>query len=423
MTGIFSEIATNQLTRRLYTNIYKLISDVSHAFIVQYNRKTLLLETRWCRLPVVIRLPDRRGEPSVLHHVPHNQGLGEEHGWYKVSSRGARAELRLHPNVVCRDGSARYCLLWQRLVGECGARLHRARMIKLLFAAVWYFCIWNEPGHKFLSVDYLKIARLSRKVQQEYAPHAKLIGYSSTKRPGRARQQPNADRLPGFLDDVLSKDHAESIDVLSFHSAHAFKFFEEGQLGHGDETGYVDLLRASLEKNNIRRNLPIWDTERGVPWSSHRSGTHESSADALEVARRLPGIYASSLASNVDRLFWFCMESSTSTIAVVGPRYGFFDANLEPMPHIAAYDAMTEVIGDSRFVRRFERGDGLTIYFFENEKETILMAFNWRRRESSFNLEFSGPGYQCLDVMGNGVVSTGSSVLQSRKVTQSLHKF
>ena len=292
------------------------------------------------------------------------------------------------------------------------------RVFKHLGDRVRYFEIWNEPGHKFLSVDYLKIARLSRKVQQEYAPHAKLIGYSSTKRPGRARQQPNADRLPGFLDDVLSKDHAESIDVLSFHSAHAFKFFEEGQLGHGDETGYVDLLRASLEKNNIRRNLPIWDTERGVPWSSHRSGTHESSADALEVARRLPGIYASSLASNVDRLFWFCMESSTSTIAVVGPRYGFFDANLEPMPHIAAYDAMTEVIGDSRFVRRFERGDGLTIYFFENEKETILMAFNWRRRESSFNLEFSGPGYQCLDVMGNGVVSTGSSVLQSRKVIQ-----
>jgi len=64
-------ITTNQLARRLYTKIYKLISNVSHAFIVQYNRKTLLLETRWYRLPVVIGLPDRRGEPLVLHHAPH----------------------------------------------------------------------------------------------------------------------------------------------------------------------------------------------------------------------------------------------------------------------------------------------------------------------------------------------------------------
>ena len=88
------------------------------------------------------------------------------------------------------------------------------------------------------------------------------------------------------------------------------------------------------------------------------------------------------------------------------------------MPQLAAYDAMTELIGSSRFVRRLERDDGLNIYFFENEKETILMAFNWRRRESSFNVGFPGPGYKWLDVMGNGVMSADSSVLQSRKVIQ-----
>ena len=292
------------------------------------------------------------------------------------------------------------------------------RVFEHLGDRVRYFEIWNEPGHKFLPEDYLKIARLTRKVQQEHAPHAKLVGYSSTKRPGRAWRQPNAERLPGFLDDVLAEDHAESIDVLSYHSAHAFKFMEEGQKGHGDETGYVDLLRAALAKNRIKRDLPIWDTERGVPWSSYRLGSHESEAEALEVARRLPGIYAASMASHVERLFWFYMEDSTSTIARPAPRSGFFDANLEPMPHLAVYDAMTEVIGNARFVRRFERDDGLYIYFFENEKETILMAFNWRKRESRFNVEFPGPGYKRLDVMGNGVMSADSSTLQSDKVIQ-----
>ena len=292
------------------------------------------------------------------------------------------------------------------------------RVFEHLGNRVRYFEIWNEPGHKFLPDDYVKIARLTRRVQQERAPHTKLVGYSSTRRPGRSRQQQNARRLPGFLDDVLSKDHAESIDVLSYHSAHAFKFMEEGQLGHGDETGYVDLLRASLDKNRIKRNIPIWDTERGVPWSSHRSGRDGLEADSLEVARRLPAIHAASLASNVDRLFWFCMESPTSTIAVVAPRYGFFDANLEPMPQLAAYDAMTEVIGSSRFVRRLERGDGLIIYFFENDKETILMAFNWRGRQSRFNVEFPGAGYKRLDVMGNEVMSMDSSTSHPPKVIQ-----
>ena len=292
------------------------------------------------------------------------------------------------------------------------------RVFEHLGDRVRYFEIWNEPGHKFLPEDYLKIARLTRKVQQDHAPHVKLVGYSSTKRPGRARQQPKPKRLPGFLDAVLSKDHAESIDVLSYHSAHAFKFMEEGQKGQGDETGYVDLLRATLAKNRIRRNLPIWDTERGVPWSGQRALRLGSEADSLEVARRLPGIYAASLASDVERLFWFYMESSLSSIARPAPRSGFFDANLEPMPQVAAYDAMTEVIGSSRFVRRFERGDGLTIYFFENEQETILMAFNWRRLESSFDVGFPAPGYKWLDVMGNDVMSTDSSVLQSRKDIQ-----
>jgi len=292
------------------------------------------------------------------------------------------------------------------------------RVFEHLGDKVRYFEIWNEPGHKFLPDDYLKIARLTRRVQQKHAPHAKLVGYSSTKRPGRERREPDGTRLPGFLDEVLSKDRAESIDVLSYHSAHAFKFMEEGQKGQGDETGYVDLLRATLAKNRIKRNLPIWDTERGVPWSSLRSGKHESEVDSLEVARRLPGIHAASLASHVAKLFWFYMESSTSTIAKVAPRYGFFDANLEPMPQVAVYDAMTEVIGGSRFVRRLGRGDGLTIYLFENEKETILMAFNWRKRASRFNVEFLGPGYKRLDVMGNGVMSADSSALQSHKVIQ-----
>ena len=275
---------------------------------------------------------------------------------------------------------------------------------------VRYFEIWNEPGHKFLPEDFLKIARLTRKVQQGLAPHVKLVGYTSTKIPGRIGRQSDNNKFPGYLDAMLAADQGESIDVLSYHSAHAFKFLEEGQDGQEDETGYVELLRNALTKNNVNGNMPIWDTERGIPWTSER--VRGLKADSLEVARRLPGIYAASLASGVERLFWFNMASSTSTIAKTAIRYGFFDANLEPMPHLAVYDAITQIIGGSHFVRRLERDDGLKIYFFENQDETIVMAFNWRGEESSFKLEFPGAGYQYFDVMGNRIIASGRSSIE-----------
>ena len=291
-------------------------------------------------------------------------------------------------------------------------------VFKHLGDKVRYFEIWNEPGHKFLPEDYLKIARLTRKVQLGAAPKVKLVGYTSTKQPGKAGLLSKSVKLPGFLNTMLSEDHGKSIDVLSYHSEHAYNFLGEVQDSEEDETGYVDLIRKSLASNGIKRNLPIWDTERGILWSSDRVAAPGSEAESKEVARRLPGIYAASLASGVERLFWFYMDSSTSTIAKTSPRYGFFDANLEPMPHVAVYDAMTHLIGDSRFARLIERDDGLKIYFFENKNETIMMAFNWRRQESRFTIEYLGPGYVQLDVMGNNVLTdTGNDVQTNPEIT------
>lgn len=294
------------------------------------------------------------------------------------------------------------------------------RVFEHLGDKVRYFEIWNEPGHKFLPEDYLKIARLTRKVQRKQAPHAELVGYSSTKLPWNPRRRSKDSELPGYLDAVLSLDHGDSIDVLSYHSAHAFKFLEEGgdDRSRGDETGYADLLRKALARNGVKRNLPIWDSERGIRWAGDRAVARGPEADSLEVARRLPGIHAAALASGVDRLFWFNMDSSTSTITRTIGRYGFFDANLEPMPHIAAYDAMTHVIGDARFARQVEREDGLMIYFFERHEDTLMLAFNWRRQESSFNIEFPGPGYKWLDTMGNEVTAGDGADLQTDKLVK-----
>ena len=72
------------------------------------------------------------------------------------------------------------------------------RVFEHLGDRVRYFEIWNEPGHKFLPDDYLKIARLTRRVQQGHAPHAKLVGYSSTKRPGRERRAAECHEASGI---------------------------------------------------------------------------------------------------------------------------------------------------------------------------------------------------------------------------------
>lgn len=295
-------------------------------------------------------------------------------------------------------------------------RLYLQRLFEHLEGRVAFFEIWNEPGHKFSANDYIRIARITRSVQSEFAPHAKLLGPTSStiQEHGKGRNQ---KALPGFVGNIMNADADKNIDILSYHSRHAFPFMGKNFDRRNQETGYAHRLKQVLIKAGVSQ-LPIWDTERGVPWKTYHPQRTDiwqdekghdawvTSFDYLEPARRLPGIFSAAWAGNVERLFWFNVDPGTSTIARARVRWGFFDADMEPMPHIAAYDAYSELVGNAIFYKLVDRPDGTRCYVFSRDGMTILVAFNWQGSTGTINIKAPGSQIDIIDVMGNEVAKS-----------------
>jgi len=277
--------------------------------------------------------------------------------------------------------------------------------------SVNYYEIWNEPGHKMLSRDYLTIAQVTREVQKDVQPLAKLLGPTSTTVREHDKGK-NPSRIPNFISDLLNNGLSEYIDILSYHSRHAFPFMGREFDRRNQETGYVDRLRSAAEKVSAA-NLTLWDTERGVPWKSYHSERIDlwkgktgpdawvTSFDYLEPARRMPGIFAAAMQQGVERLFWFNMDPSASTIGRSKVRWGMFDADMEPMPHIATYDALTEIVGDADFKRLLEKDSGMRAYMFQRGKDTVVLVYNWQEKDETVTVDAGVMKLEVFDVMGN----------------------
>ena len=256
---------------------------------------------------------------------------------------------------------------------------------------VSYYELWNEPGHKFKPEDFDTIANLTLDARNQYASHAKLVGFSSTKGGGLGKGI-NIDLLPEFTDDMM-RICSECIDILSYHSEHAYIFLGKSINHRNEETGFVSRLKLILAKYpEDKKNIPIWDTERGIKWFSPHTkridyvgGTKIQSGgrevvSVNDVARRLPTVFAASAASGVDKLFWFFMNSGAITSVRSHGRFGFFDAYLEPMPHLPVYDAMTEILADGRFIRLNEDKYGTRVYSFQRGNDLLMIAYNWKEK-------------------------------------------
>lgn len=278
---------------------------------------------------------------------------------------------------------------------------------------VKYYEIWNEPGHKFLTEDFMRIAELTRKVQQKIDPDSFLLGYSSTRRGQLGAGEKDSKALPAFLHEVQRSEGIKYIDILSYHSEHAFPFMHRDPDHHNHETGYLPRLRKILEMAG-RKNLPIWDSERGIPWMTpHRERfdymagkkrwKHARPPESVfDVARQMPMVYAAAFANDVERLFWFYLESSSGTIQRAKRRWGFFDAQREPMPQIPVYNAMTEILHGARFSKLVESDNGGRAYIFRRGNNLIILAYNWREKPETLNIRTpANSKIQVLDTMGN----------------------
>ncbi|MCF6290948.1 MAG: hypothetical protein L3J03_08145 [Desulfobacterales bacterium] len=288
-----------------------------------------------------------------------------------------------------------------------------------------YFEIWNEPGHKFSVADTVQLAAVTWRARSRVNPEAVILGPSSSKGRG-VGQGTDPARDPEFLREFMAAGGGRYLDVLSFHSGHAFRFMGDRFDLRNQETGYVPRLRRILGRYG-KTTMDIWDTERGIPWRSMNSDSGQgdvpldhgggaandidlkSGQGQLEVARQLPMVFAADFAEGVERMFWFYLDSGHPSIHSPDLRWGMFDLYNEPTPMLAVYDAMTEILAGAVFHSRVERRDGTRVYLFRRGGDTVLLAYNWREKVTSFAVSSEGAESELFDIMGNPVAVPVSS--------------
>lgn len=348
---------------------------------------------------------------NLVERIPHWMRKLEEDSSTIDLTEGLKNRFRLKKLERQRRGLYFNLLSYEKYLQQVFEHLHAS--------PARYFEIWNEPGHKFTVDSFSRIAKLTREKQKQYYSAAKLVGATSTKGKGQG-QGADKSKFPRFIEEVLQKNGANKIDVLSYHSEHAYKFYGKNVKHNDDETDYVDRLKHLLKKYSML-NAEIWDTERGMAWDS----LHESRIDKFkdskalqggfrkqspyDVAYRLPIIFAASIADGVERLFWFHLTSSTSTISRSHARFGMFDANMEPMPHLPVYNAMTEIIRNAKFDRIIETKGGTRIYVFQRADAVIALIANRTSKSEKLLISSSGKKYELFDVMGNIITTPYSN--------------
>ena len=58
---------------------------------------------------------------------------------------------------------------------------------------------------------------------------------------------------------------------------------------------------------------------------------------------------------------------------------GMFDAQMEPLPYIPVYDAMTDMLANSEFVCLWDNDNGVRFYLFQRGDDIIAVTYNWQQ--------------------------------------------
>lgn len=276
--------------------------------------------------------------------------------------------------------------------------------------------IWNEPGHKFSVADTLVLCALTKGVRDRIDPGARILGFSSTKGKGRGQGQ-DPDLIPVFYDDLLKAGAGQYIDVVSYHSGHAYAFLGDDQDIRDPETSYALRLKAGLEREGLGQK-PVWDSERASPWQSRHASPDEIADEgddeldirqglpALDLAETLPVIYAAGISDGVERIIWFTGKCAPPDLnAKPDSRYWLWDAEFEPTPMIVAFDVMADMLGQARFLRKqtLAGGDSARVYLFARDGDLVLLAQDWRDTGQVMTLTGVPAEARVIDGLGGDV--------------------
>ena len=262
------------------------------------------------------------------------------------------------------------------------------------------FEVWNEPNAGFFSgtVDaYVELLKSAYAAAKKANPECTVVGVSGT------------GSYLGWLEDVLERDGLRYMDAVSVHTYTTPRSPESANL-----LGRMQTTRDLITKYGGEH--PIWNTEVGI-WQPERDGwrpltEEEISAKApeetrpnwnagwpfrpiseLEAARHCVRMYVLSLASGVERLFWYAWYTTSLPM---------FTVNNAPRFMTCAYAAMAARLDGAEFADRITLGTAdVHICLFGREDEELAVAWSTRRdgREVEFRTERT---FTVSDMWGNG---------------------
>ena len=171
----------------------------------------------------------------------------------------------------------------------------------------------------------------------------------------------------GFLNSVIKAGAKGKFDYISVHP-----YENLGMVMAGEEGNYLSLagsLRAMLDSNNERKNIPLWITETGI----QSTVTPDEEADKRQ-AEALIKVYILSIAQGFDRICWFEAR---------GPSYGHntdhgvIRRDWTPRPSYDAYKNMTQLLGDTpKYHGWYKVGnDGFGFLFQGANDKPVLVAW------------------------------------------------
>ncbi len=248
--------------------------------------------------------------------------------------------------------------------------------------------VWNEPQYSMDAKEYAGILKMTYERVKAADPQALVVGFGGV----------SLD----FIRDTFAAGAAQSLDVLSHHSYSALTqpFVAEEKLQQ--ET--LDLLKQATV------NVPIWHSEQGS--GADGAGYLGMAATEEACAVNLVQSYLSTLATGVQKFFWFSAQTS--------PTYGWavYYEDYIARPRLVALNGLARLLQGREVKGRLPLAEGRVAGVLLDGPAGPAAAV-WNLRDS-LTLTVAGRGLEAADMLCNPLPSSGEkqalSLRQGRPV-------
>jgi len=314
-----------------------------------------------CAHSWLIRSPDQYGPASELLRRAGFRWVRERLSWGEVEpERGkflwgkydqtadeeSRRGIRVYQIFHNIPAWARADRNWKAYPDDLRDVFHFARAAAEHFKGrIQAWEIWNEadiPGFsEELGDEYAAFHKAAALGFRAGDPDVKVLMVSLAMGPGK------------FADDIFLNGIAPYTDIYNWH------IYARPQ----DYPARAQAHLALMARHGLSR-WPMWLTEAGIPLRDRDGGL--SPEDERRQAEFIPRSYVYSLASGVDKHFWFVFPYYLEN----GIDFGSLNPDLTPKPGYVALSTITYALGrgdyrgrlevgrESAHVHVFDRGDG-----------------------------------------------------------------